>query len=72
MFLTQSGFGAKRSAEARRRAGVRMDNHEKSPREVASEIREAAVKRILETAGKPESLSGAEHSKEPTHPKKKI
>lgn len=72
MFLSQNGFGAKRSVEARRRTGVRMDNDEKSPRELASEIREAAVKRILETAGKPESLSGTGHSKEATHSKKTI
>ncbi len=65
MFLSQNGFGAKRSVEARRRTGIHMDNDEKSPRELASEIREAAIKRILETAGKPESLDRTERSKEP-------
>lgn len=64
MFLRQDGFGAKRSVEARRRTGVQIDHDEKSPHELASEIREAAVKRILETAGKPESLNGTKRPKE--------
>lgn len=64
MLFNQNGFGARRSVEARRRTGVRMDNDEKSPHKLASEIREAAIKRILETAGKPESLSGTKRSNE--------